>query len=155
MGSFQFEKKKSPGRPILTVNAANVQRVRLLIEEDCCLSCRDIEEVQTKIPKTCVCDTGKNFHNLKKDKISLKEMNFQMDNARLHTAAPTQLFLASRNVNLVKQSPYLPYLNLFDRFLFRQVESDLRGKIIAAQMTWKRLYSAVFDLSPKIACWVS
>ena len=44
MGSFQFEKKKSPGRPILTVNTANVQRVRLLIEEDCRLSCRDIEE---------------------------------------------------------------------------------------------------------------
>ena len=54
---------KSPGRPILTVNAANVQRVGLLIEEDCRLFCRDIEE-QTKIPKTCVHDTGKRFHNL-------------------------------------------------------------------------------------------
>ena len=63
MGSFQFEKNKSPGWPILTVNAANVQRVGLLIEEDCRLSCRDIEE-QTKIPKTCVHDTGKRFHNL-------------------------------------------------------------------------------------------
>ena len=227
MGSFQFEKKKSPGRPILTVNTANIQRVRLLIEEDCRLSCRE----QTKIPKTCVHDiltvhlnlrnvyavwvphmlsetnkeasvaactglktlfedkgmaymgsnyiiedeswfnwdskenirvwtkkkakkptnvkekltrrktmvtiaftckpnrfsvslipqgesinaeymiqylkeTGKRFHNLKKDKISLKEMHFQMDNARPHTAAATQHFLASRNVNLVKQLPY-------------------------------------------------
>ena len=32
-GSFQFEKKKSPGRPFLTVNAANVQRVRLLMPQ--------------------------------------------------------------------------------------------------------------------------
>ena len=50
MGSFQFEKKKSPGRPFLTDNAAKVQRVRLLNEEDCRLSYRDIEE-QTKIPQ--------------------------------------------------------------------------------------------------------
>ena len=72
-------------------------------------------------------DTGKRFQNLKKDKISLKEMHFQMDNARPHTAAATQHFLASRNVHLVKQSPYSPDLNLLDRFLFRQVKSDLRG----------------------------
>ena len=97
-------------------------------------------------------DTGKKFHNLKKDKISLEEMHFQMDNARPHTAAATQHFMASRNVKLVKQSPYSPDLNLLDRFLFRQVKSDLRGKIVAAQLTLKRLYSAVFDLSPKIAC---
>ena len=44
MGSFQFEKKKSPGRPILTVSAANVQRVRLLIAKDCRLSCREFRE---------------------------------------------------------------------------------------------------------------
>ena len=48
-------------------------------------------------------DTGKRFQNLKKDKISLKEMHFQMDNARSHTADVPQIFLASKNVNLVKQ----------------------------------------------------
>ena len=51
-------------------------------------------------------DTDKRFQNLKKDKISLKEMHFQIDNARPHPAAATQHFLASRNINLVKQSPY-------------------------------------------------
>ena len=66
-------------------------------------------------------DTSKTFQNLKKDKISLKEMLFHMDNARPHTAAATQNFLASWNVNLVKQSPYSSDLNLLDRFLFRQV----------------------------------
>ena len=60
-------------------------------------------------------DTGKRFQNLKKDKISLKEMHFQMDNARSHTADVTQLFLASKNVNLVEQSPYSPDLSLLDR----------------------------------------
>ena len=79
--------------------------------------------------------TDKRFQNLKKDKISLKEMHFQMDNTRPHTATATQHFLASRNVNLVKQSLYSPDLHLLDRFLFRRVNSDLRGNIIAAQMT--------------------
>ena len=41
-------------------------------------------------------DTGKRFQNLKNDKISLKEMHFQMDNVRPYTAAATQYFLASR-----------------------------------------------------------
>ena len=80
-------------------------------------------------------DTSKRVQNLKKDKISLKKMHFLMDNARPHTAAATQNFLAPWNVNLVKQSPYSSDLNLLDKFLFKKVKSDLRGKIIAAQMT--------------------
>ena len=73
-------------------------------------------------------DTSKRFQNLKKDKISLKEMLFQVNNARPHTAAATQNVKASWNVNLVKQSPYSSDLNLLDRLLFR-------GKIIAAEIT--------------------
>ena len=65
-------------------------------------------------------DTNKRVQNLKKDKISLKEILFQMDNAIPHTA--TQNFLASWNVSLVKQSPYSPDLNLLDSFLCRQVK---------------------------------
>ena len=71
-------------------------------------------------------------------------MLFQMDNARPHTAAATQHFLACWNVNLVKQSPYSSDLNLLDRFLFRQVKSDLREKIIAAHISFKKGYTAQY-----------
>ena len=72
-------------------------------------------------------DTSKRLQNLKKDKTSLKEMHFQMDNALPLNAAATQNFLAYWNVNLVKQSPYSPDLNLLDMFLFWQVKSDYCG----------------------------
>ena len=83
-------------------------------------------------------NTLKRFQNWKKYKISLKKMHFQTDNAKTHTAAATQNFLASWNVNLFKQSPYSHDLNILDRFLFWQVKSDLRGKIIVANMTRKK-----------------
>ena len=63
-------------------------------------------------------DTSKRLQNLKKDKTSLKEMHFQMENALPLNAAATQNFLAYWNANLVKQSPYSPDLNLLDMFLF-------------------------------------
>ena len=73
-------------------------------------------------------DTGKRFQNLKKNKVTLQELHFQMDNARPHTAAATKQFLDRRGVPLVSQSPYSPDLNLLDRFLFRHIKMDLRGK---------------------------
>ena len=41
-------------------------------------------------------DTGKRFQNLKKNKVTLQELHFQMDNARPHTAAATKQFLDQR-----------------------------------------------------------
>ena len=87
MGSFQFEKKKSQGRQFLTVNAANVQRVRLLMPQR--------ESINADYMIQYLKDTSNRFQNLKKDKICLKKMPFQMDNARPDTAAATQNFLAS------------------------------------------------------------
>ena len=73
-------------------------------------------------------DTGKTFQNLKKNKVTLQELHFQMDNARPHAAAATKQFLDRRGVLLVSQSPYSPDLNLLDRFLFRHIKMDLRGE---------------------------
>ena len=73
-------------------------------------------------------DTGKRFQNLKKNKVTLQELHFQMDNARPHTAAATKQFLDRRGVCLVSQSTYSPDLNILDRFLFRHIEMDLRGE---------------------------
>ena len=130
MGSFQFEKKKSPGRPFLTVNASKRSERSKSEAPDA------LKRVnQCRVYDTIFKDTSKRFQNLKKDKISLKEIIFQMDNAIPHTAAATQNFRASWNVSLVKQSPYSSDLNFLNSFLCRQVKSDLRGKIIAAQIT--------------------
>ena len=58
-------------------------------------------------------DTGKRFQNLKKNKVTLQELHFQMDNARPHTAAATKQFLDRRGVPLVSQSPYSPDLTFW------------------------------------------
>ena len=76
-------------------------------------------------------DTRKRFQNLKKNKVTLQELLFQMDNARPHTAAATKQFLDRRGDGegaLISQSPYSPDLNLLDRFLFRHIKMDLRGE---------------------------
>ncbi|QQP32449.1 Uncharacterized protein FKW44_024150 [Caligus rogercresseyi] len=48
------------------------------------------------------------------------------DNACPHTATDTREFLTQRDVEPVKQAPYLPDLNLCDRFLFRKLKHLLR-----------------------------
>ena len=54
-GCFELQKGKSPGRPISTSNAANVQKVKGLIDENCRLSCYELESI-TELPKTTVHD---------------------------------------------------------------------------------------------------
>ncbi|QQP37556.1 Uncharacterized protein FKW44_017853, partial [Caligus rogercresseyi] len=53
-----------------------------------------------------------------KGQIWLKDCLLMRVNARSHTATDTREFLARRDVEPVKQSPYSPDLNLCDRFLF-------------------------------------
>ena len=50
--------------------------------------------------------TGHRFNNLKKDKISIKELLLQMDNARPHSAAQTQTYLGNTGATVLSQSPY-------------------------------------------------
>lgn len=52
-GHFELEKGKSPGRPISTCTAANVQKVKTLITQNYRLSCGDIAS-NLSIPKSCV-----------------------------------------------------------------------------------------------------
>ncbi|QQP38541.1 Uncharacterized protein FKW44_019137 [Caligus rogercresseyi] len=60
------------------------------------------------------------------DKIRLKDCLLMWGNARPHTSTDTREFLTRRDVKPVKQSPYSPDLNLFDRFLFRKLKHNLR-----------------------------
>ena len=72
---------------------------------------------------------GHRFNNLKKDKIILKELLLQMDNARPHSAARTQTYLGNTGATVLSQSPYSPDLNLCDRFLFTILQRHCRGGV--------------------------
>ena len=71
-------------------------------------------------------DTRHRFNNLRKHPAKFDDMILQMDNARPHTAAVTQDYLAAYGLKLVQQSPYSPDLNLCDRFLFTRLQESLR-----------------------------
>ena len=77
--------------------------------------------------------TGKRFQNLKKNKVQLSDLLWQMDNARPHTSQATQDYLTRREVSLVKQSPYSPDLNLCDRYIFRILKSELKQDSLISQ----------------------
>ena len=53
-------------------------------------------------------------------------MVLQWDNDRLRTSRETTAHLAKLKVQLVKQSPYSPNLNMCDRFLFRKIKSVMK-----------------------------
>ncbi|QQP36318.1 Uncharacterized protein FKW44_021372, partial [Caligus rogercresseyi] len=85
---------------------------------------------------------GKRFLSLKKDKARLKDCLLMWGNARPHTATDTREFLTQRDVEPVKQSPYLPDLNLCDRFLFRKLNHLLKTSLEAT----RRLHSPEDEL---------
>jgi hypothetical protein len=70
--------------------------------------------------------TGDKWRTLRSDPITLKDLHWQMDNARPHTSAATKNFIEQRGIETVWQSPYSPDLNLCDRFLFKFLKSGLR-----------------------------
>ena len=71
--------------------------------------------------------TAKRFMNHRGGKINFNDLVLQMDNARPHASRLTQGFLADSGFQIIKQSPYSPYLNLCVRFLFRKIKSELNG----------------------------
>ena len=52
-GCFEIYKGKSPGRPVSTSAGPNIQKIKGLIEENCRLSCTEVEPI-TGIPKSTV-----------------------------------------------------------------------------------------------------
>ena len=52
-GCFELSKGKPPGRPVSTSAGPNIQKVKGLIEENCRLSCTELEAI-TGIPKSTV-----------------------------------------------------------------------------------------------------
>ena len=75
-------------------------------------------------------DTGKRFQKLKKNKVTLQELHFQMDNARLYTAAATKQFLDRRGSTWSASHPTVLTETFWTdfRFLFRHIKMYLRGE---------------------------
>ena len=59
-------------------------------------------------------------------RISLKDILWIHDNARPHSSVLTSDFFATKNMTLVKQSPYSPDLNQCDRWLFKYLKKTLK-----------------------------
>lgn len=71
-------------------------------------------------------DTRHRFNNLKTHPAKFDDMLLQIDNARPHTAALTQDYLAAYGLRIVPHSPYSPDLNLCDRFLFTRLQESVK-----------------------------
>ena len=56
----------------------------------------------------------------------------------------TQGFLADSGVQIIKQSPYSPDLNLCDRFIFRKIKSELSGVDLTDQDDVRKSVQNIF-----------
>ena len=72
-------------------------------------------------------DTKRRFSQVWRNPIVLKHMVLLWDNARLHICSKTTTFLKQTKIQQLKQSLYLPDLNIHDRFLFRKLKSGMKG----------------------------
>ena len=82
--------------------------------------------------------------NHRRGKIKFKDLLLQMDNARPHALRLTQGFLAESGVQIIKQSPYSPDLNLCDRFLFRKIKSEPKGVYLTDQDDVRKSVQHIF-----------
>ena len=111
----------------MTSAGPNIQKVKGLIEENCRLSCTELEAI-TGIPKSTV-------HEILRSHLDLRSVysvwfphKLSDNNQAARVRPATKQFLDRRRVPLVRQSLYIPDLNLLDRFLFRHIKMDLRGE---------------------------
>ena len=91
------------------------------------------------ITKKFLDDTQRRSRQLQGAPIQLADMVLQWDNARPYTSRKTTAHLAKLKVQLVKQSPYSPDLNMRDRFLFRKIKSGWNRAFLTALKMWRRL----------------
>ena len=71
-------------------------------------------------------NTGDKWRRLHSSPTKLSSVCWQHDNAKPHVAADTNVFLAKRSINLIKQSPYSHDLNQCDAWLFLSLKKELR-----------------------------
>lgn len=70
--------------------------------------------------------TGEKWRCLRRCPVSLRNLHWQHDNARPHVRHDVQDFFLRRKVQLIRQSPYSPDLNILDRWVNEHVKKELR-----------------------------
>ena len=94
-------------------------------------------------------DCGTKWRNLKNNSINLRDVSWQHDNARCHVSRETSSFFESRGIEIVKQSPYSPDLNLCDRWLFHKLKTELRKTIFNSPVEVRNEALRVLKLIPQ------
>lgn len=73
-------------------------------------------------------ETGKLWRKLRRSPATLKELHWQHDNARPHTASLTKAFFEKKEIELVFQAPYSPDFNICDRWLLRELKRKVSNQ---------------------------
>lgn len=108
-------------KTMLSVAFTGNGKVWMDVTENC-------ETVDSEQYITFVRQAGEHWGRLHSDRTTLKELLWQHDNARPHTAAATREFFQRRRIEIVQQAPYSPDLNQCDRWLFKLLKKGLKGR---------------------------
>ena len=71
-----------------------------------------------------------------------REWFFHWDNARVHTAAVVEEFVAKKSIQLIDHPPYSPDLAPAALFLFPKIKTDLAGTTMT-QNSFKKTWDGV------------
>ena len=93
--------------------------------------------------------TGVLWRKLWPHPTALKDLHWQHDNARPHTAASTKAFFERRGISLVFQAPYSPDLNICDRWLFRELKRKLKGELFDSHIELENGFKTAFNQIPE------
>jgi histone-lysine N-methyltransferase SETMAR len=106
------------------------------------------ETVDSERYVTFVHQTGEHWRKLHSDPTCLKELLWQHDNARPHTAVNTRAFFNKRRMALIKQAPYSPDLNQCDRWLFKLLKTGLKQRTLACAEDVRKAALELFHKIP-------
>jgi histone-lysine N-methyltransferase SETMAR len=87
------------------------------------------ETINGEVYQEFVQETGKRWWSLTRNPVGLRGKVWQHDNARPHSKKDVVEFFQRRGIELLRQSPYSPDLNLCDRWLFSLLKKTLRPQL--------------------------
>ena len=131
-GTFEYQKKSGPGRPVSSTTPEKIREIKSEIEQNCRLSCRELSTI-VNLDKSAVYNVLTQHLDLRNVfSVWERDLLWQMDNARPHTSRLTQDYVTKIGFSLVKQSPYSPDMNLRNRYLFRILKQDLKQEALGS-----------------------
>ena len=130
-------KTSTPGRPRMTSSEANIRRVKDILEVNPRMSVREIVE-NLSLSRSTV-------HRILKAHLKFRNVYCVKRLLRETTA-----HLAKLKLQLVKQSPYSPDLNMCYRFLFRKIKSGIKHSSFNGPEDVETAVRRAFDRIPEL-----